>query len=166
MSQTPDKVFAEENFNVAGLDDEIRVDKLCRDLLRRFHEDLTREQGLGAEEGAALAWGADYFLRDFIIAERGDNLLRITPNRVRQFGGTWYIIKNLEPNIVELSAHLRGIAAFYRFLAQQGLISPHQAEQLAEACATLDFYRDRIESFWAITGDGYLSWERACTLKD
>ncbi|WP_305043011.1 hypothetical protein [Geoalkalibacter sp.] len=166
MSQTPDKVFAEENFTVADLADEIRVDELCRSLLRRFYEHSTQEKGLSAEDGAALAWGADYFLRDFIIAERQDNLLRISPARIRQFGGTWYIIKNLEPNMGELSAHLRGIAAFYRFLADQGLISAHQAEELAEACADLAFYHERIESFWAITGDGYLSWERACSLKD
>lgn len=166
MNQSQDKPFAEENFNIASLEDEIRVDELCRRLLRLFYEELTQERGLDAEPAAALAWGADYFLRDFLIAERQDNLLRISPQRIRQFGGTWYIIKNLEPNLTELSSHLRGIAAFYRFLAHRGLISERQAEELARPCEELDFYHERIESFWSITGDGYPNWERACSLKD
>ncbi|MDO3376702.1 hypothetical protein [Geoalkalibacter halelectricus] len=166
MAESQTQEFAADLFDVSDLDDEIRVDALCRRLLRLFYEDLTHNQGLDAEQAAALTYGADYFLRDFVISERLENILRIPAHRVRQFGGNWYIIKNLEPNMEELATQLQGVAAFYRFCARQGHLAADLAEQIAAECDDLPFYRERIESFWAITGDGYQRWDQACSYKD
>ncbi len=166
MKDAQDKLFGEENFDVDTLQDEIRVDELCQRFLRLFYLDLVENRGLNNEEAAALAYGADYFLRDFIVADRCENIFRLAPQRVRQFGGTWYIVKNLEPNIAELSVQLQGIAAFYRYCAEAGKVSRDMAAEIERQCSDISFYRRRIESFWEITGDGYLAWNKACSLED
>lgn len=157
-------VFAEEHFNIICLDDEIRVDGLCGRLLQTFCRDLVNagEEPLRAGQ---LARGADYFLRDFVIADRRDNLFRLDPLRVRQFAGHWYIIRNLEPNIAELREMLTGVEAFYRYCAHHGKVTPLTAEAIAQACHDLDYYAARIETFWAISGDGFSAWEKECPLQ-
>lgn len=158
--------FAVELFALDSLDDEIRVDLLCRQFLRLFYLDLTDGQGLSAEQAAPLTYGADYFLRDFIIADRRENIFLIDPQRVRQFAGNWYIITNLEPNLAELQTQLQGIAAFYKYCAQVGKVTESFADEIVRHCSALDYYRERIESFWAISGDGFLAWNQACSYKD
>jgi hypothetical protein len=68
--------------------------------------------------------------------------------------------------MAELEGILQGIAAFYAYCATVGKVSAELAETVRQECSLLDFYRQRIEDFWAIEGDGYLAWERACTLKE
>lgn len=157
-------VFAEAYFNISSLDDEIRVDALCGRLLQTFCHDLVAagEEPLHAGQ---LARGADYFLRDFVIADRRDNLFRLDPLRVRQFAGHWYIIRNLEPNIAELREMLTGVETFYRYCARHGKVTTSTAEAIALACHDLDYYAARIETFWAISGDGFSAWVRECPLQ-
>jgi hypothetical protein len=152
-------------FNIDGLADEIRADQSCVQLLKIFCRALIDEEGLAPLEAGALANGADYFLREFLIAERRENIFAIAPGRIRQFAGNWYIIRNLEPNLAELSAILQGVEAFYSFCQTIGRVPPAVVEQTRGECHELDFYRERIESFWAIEGDGYLAWEGRCSLK-
>jgi hypothetical protein len=154
-----------DDFNIAGLDDEIRVDRLCVDLLRRFKLELTDGAELDAEEAGELCRGADYFLRDFIIADRRLNLFELSEAHVRQFGGHWYIIRTAEPNLVELGSVLAGIAAFYRYLCQQGVFDVGVSERIAEACRGHNYFQQRIDDFWAISGDGYDSWRQGCPLE-
>lgn len=149
------------HFEIASLDDEIRVDHLCCEILQRFAAEL-RESGLAPLDAGRLARGADYYIRDFLVADRRANPLVPDPERVRQFGGNWYIITNLEPNIAELADLLAGTTAFYRFLAAKQLVSAEAAEQVAEACTDLAFFKERIESFWNIEGDGFTAWNAAC----
>ena len=103
-------------------------------------------------------------MREFVIAECGDNLLRLPAGRIRQFAGHWYIVRNLEPNIEELGTILNGIAACYRILDGHGLIVPDMSAAIASECGDLGWYRQRIESFWAIEDDGYTAWRAACPL--
>jgi len=157
-------VFAEEHFNIVTLEDEIRVDELCGRLLQTFCRDLVT----GGEEplrAGQLARGADYFLREFIIADRHDNLFHLDPQRVKQFAGHWYIIRNLEPNVAELRDLLAGVEAFYRYCADHGKVPLSGAEAIATACHNLEYYADRIESFWAIVDDGFASWQNDCPLQ-
>lgn len=161
-----DRNFAAENFDIRNLQDEIRVDALCRDLLGCFCRSLTDHDGLSPAEAGALAHGADYFLREFVIPDRQENIFRLRPGRVRQFAGNWYIVRNLEPNMDELSAILKGVEAFYAWCRTIGKVSAELAATVQKECAELDYYRARIEAFWAITGDGYEAWERECTLKE
>ena len=161
-----DRQFARENFEVRSLQDEIRIDELCGRLLHCFRRDLTENEQLPPEQAGALAHGADYFLREFVIPHRHENIFTLRPGRVRQFAGNWYIVRTLEPNMAELESLLHGIAAFYAWCFRVGKVSAEMAETVRQECAMLDFYRQRIEDFWAIEGDGYLAWERECTLKE
>lgn len=149
----------------ATLDDELRADTHCRALLQAFHKDLLAQQ-LPPLEAGALAAGTDYLLRDFIIDHCRENILDLSATRVRQFGGTWYILKNLEPNLKELRRSLRGSIYFARFCAAQGLMSAERAEEIAQVAQDEAFFQQRIDSFQALEDDGYFAWEAACTLDD
>lgn len=152
------------DFDIRTFDDEIRVDELCNRLLLAVRDQLLSEPDCQPQLAGELCQGADYFLREFIVAECADNLLRLPPERVRQFAGHWYIVRNLEPNEKELAGILAGIAACYRVLAAQGLVEPERAAAIASACGDLPAYRQRIDDFWAIEGDGFLTWRAACPL--
>jgi hypothetical protein len=152
-------------FTPGTLEDDLRVDRLCKELLRSFYGRLLTE-GLSPEEATALANGADYFIRDFVVDFKGLNLFAENPGIVRQFAGNWYIVNTLEPDIRQLARHLSGIKAFYSFLRDQQLIPDGFLKNIAKECDDLAFYESRINSFWEIKGDGYLAWERECSLKE
>jgi hypothetical protein len=155
-----------DDFTVRDLDDEFRVDALCRRLLLSIRHQLLRRGDLTPLQVGRLCHGADLFLRDFVIAACGDNLFRLPAERVRQFAGHWYIVNTLEPNGAELAVLLDGIATCYEVLAGQGLVDRTLSDDVAAACADLPGYRQRIEEFWAITGDGYERWRTACPLPE
>lgn len=152
------------DFRLGTLDDELRVDGLCKELLMHFYSQLL-EEGVSADKATLLANGADYFLRDFVVAIKERNLFDEQAGLVRQFAGNWYIMNTLEPNIGELSGYLEGIKSFYRFLRDCDLISSGYLDEIEKECIDTDFYESRIASFWDIKGDGYVAWERECTLK-
>jgi hypothetical protein len=166
FSDQEEQIFASKNFDIRNLQDEIRVDELCQRLLQRFRRDLVENEKLPSSTAGALAHGADYFLREFVIPDRCENILALQPGRVRQFAGNWYIVRNLEPNMVELGSLLKGIEAFYGWCFRVGLVAAKLTETVRKECAPLDYYRQRIDDFWAIEGDGYAAWERECTLKE
>jgi len=151
-----------ETFRIVNLDDEIRVDRHCTCLLKSLYADLSGRSGLAPEDAGRHCHGADYFLRDFIVANRRQNLLQVTSLQVRQFAAHWYIVNNLEPNLTELSDLLQGTATFYRYCAELQLLTTEAAEAIGRACEELASYQARIESFHAITGDGFRSWEQDC----
>ncbi len=153
------------DFDVHSLEDEIRVDALCCDLLRAFYRYLL-DKNIPPVESTALTSGADYFTRDFVIAYKQKNILDIPPGTIRQFSGNWYITNTLEPNIRELSGYLAGVKEFYGFLNECGIISKQIMPSILQECDDHEFYEGRIQSFWEIHGDGYFAWERECTLKD
>lgn len=152
-----------DDFDIRCFDDELRTDELCVRLLHAVRDRLI-VQGHPPQEAGELCGGADYFLRDFVIAECGDNLLRLPAERVRQFAGHWYIVRTLEPNRQELARLLAGVAACYRVLAESALVEPSRAEAIAADCADIDWYEERIEAFWAIEDDGFTAWRNACPL--
>jgi len=153
------------DFNIASLDDEIRVDRRCVDLLRHFYQYLTCHEGLSPQQAGEICHGADYFLREFIIADRRDNLFRTSAERVRQFAGHWYIIRTPEPNLAELTRILEGTTLFYGFLAEQSLVERQVSLEIARQCDKKDYYQHRIDEFWAIEGNGFDAWRQACPLE-
>jgi len=155
-----------DDFEIRDFDDEIRIDGQCVRLLLAVRDHLVAHQGLAPLEAGALCQGADYFLREFIIAECHDNLFRLPAERVRQFAGHWYIVRTLEPNVGELAAILAGIDGCYRILADHGLIAPESRTAIGRACADLPYYQQRIDDFWAIEGDGFTPWRAACPLPE
>jgi hypothetical protein len=154
-----------DDFRVGTLEDELRVDGLCRKLLMRFYFQLM-EDGATPDRATFLAGGADYFIRDFVVGIRQRNIFDERPGIVHQFAGNWYIVTTMEPDLVQLSGHLEGVRAFYRFLRSRQLVSEEFLREIELECADTDFYARRISSFWEITGDGYGAWERECTLKE
>jgi hypothetical protein len=159
-----DPQIDKSGFTPGTPEDDLRIDRLCKELLRSFYDRLLTE-GLSPEEATALANGADYFVRDFVVDFKALNLFAEQPGIVRQFAGNWYIINTLEPEIRQLARHLRGIKAFYRFLRDRQLIPEGFLKIIEQECDELPFYESRIDSFWEIKGDGYLAWERECSLK-
>jgi hypothetical protein len=153
------------DYDIHSLDDEIRVDRLCIDLLRHLYQDLTARAGMPAARAGAICRGADHFLREFIIGDRRENLFSLGAHRIRQFAGHWYIIRTPEPSIEELHHILAGTAEFYRFLARQKLVEADLVEGIVRLCGELDYYRRRIEDFWAIENGGYDAWRLACPLE-
>lgn len=145
-------------FDIASLDDEMRVDALCVEMIRGFFATMTQQTDLDPADVGRVCHGIDYFLREFVIAECRDNLLQLDASHVRRFAGHWYIVKNLEPNMGELALILDGIAAFYRFLEGVNLIETEQLDHIQTSCAERGFYQQRIEDFWAIESDGFLAW--------
>lgn len=154
-----------DEFGLGTLEDELRVDGLCKKMLMHFYFQLI-EDGTAPDQATLLANSADYYVRDFVVACRQRNLFDERPGIVRQFAGNWYIVNTLEPGIAELAGHLDGIRAFYRFLRSRDLISAEFLGEIEEECSDTDFYVGRITSFWEIKGDGYGAWERECTLKE
>jgi len=157
--------FRKEDFTLRTPEDDLRVDNLCSDLLRRWFDRLL-ENGLPPEQASSLARSADYFLRDFVIDFRRGNIFDERPGFVRQFAATWYIVRTLEPNREELESHLEGVREFYRYAAGAGLVSQELLDAVERECVDLDYYARRIDSFWEITGDGYTAWERECPLSE
>lgn len=153
------------HFDINTLDDEIRADSLCQEILKDFYLDLVGK-GMEEEEASDFAKSADYFLRDFVISAKQANIFQERAGLVRQFAGNWYIVNTIDPDVEVLAAHLNGIHAFYRFLHDRKLISPIFLKLVEKECTDTAFYADRIESFWDLKGDGYFAWEKKCTLKD
>lgn len=152
------------DYNVENLDDEIRVDNLCADLLRHLYQELVQKKGMAPEQAGERCQGADYFLREFIIPEKRKNLFTVEASDLRQFAGHWYIIKTPEPNMTELKKILTGTAELYSYLANQEMLSQETAEKIRLQSRKLDYFQKRIEDFWAIEGDGYDAWRNACPL--
>lgn len=151
-------------FTPGSPEDDLRVDLLCKHLLQHFYNSRIA-QGVSPDEATAQANGADYFIRDFVVDFMGLNPFDERPGIARQFAGNWYIVGTIEPDMQQLAGHLRGIRAFYRYLRDHELISAGYLQNIEKECDDLTYYENRIESFWKITGDGYLAWERECSLK-
>jgi hypothetical protein len=156
--------LTKSDFQIASLEDELRVDGLCRELLMNFYNDRI-ESGLNEDEATLLANSADFYLRDYLIGAKQLNLLEFDPDVVKKFAGNWYIVNSMEPVIEEIETHLKGIREFYSFLHRFEAIDAELYAAVVRDCSDIDYYRSRIDSFWEIKGDGYYEWERECSLK-
>jgi len=159
----PPMTLITTDFDITDLDSEIIVDQRCCAILKEFHQQLLQD-GIEPLQAGSLAHGADYFLRDFIIADRQLNIFNVDHTHVRQFACHWYITKNLEPNIKELAAILQGINLFYTLMHQQDLLEQEVQQQIEQATSQLEFYQQRIDQFWEISDDGYSLWCANCPL--
>ena len=152
------------DFQIGTLEDELRVDGLCRELLMTFYLDRI-SSGMNENDATLLANSADHYLRDYLIGFRQINLLESDSDVVRKFAGNWYIVNTMEPVIEEIDVHLNGIREFYSFLHGIDAVSSEFYAAIEKDCADLDYYKTRIDSFWDIQDDGYYEWERECSLK-
>jgi hypothetical protein len=154
----------QNNYSIETLEDIIRVDQLCKKLLKQYHQYLLKEKVTEPFEARIKASGADFFLRDFIIDNQQKNIFHVSAELVRRFAGNWYIVSTLEPNIKELKSILKGIDNFYAFCAAKKLVNPSTAAKINLSCAHVDYYQQRINSFHDLIGDGYATWNNECPL--
>lgn len=163
--QQPQIVFAHDDFECETLEDELRVDERCRTLLQQFYSHL-QLSGLTPEKASELAYGADYYVRDYLIDFSQQNLARPQAGLVKRFAATWYITRTLEPDMTVLARYLDAIDAFYRFLRDRHLISAEELQLIEAELALREYYHGRIRQFLALKGDGYDAWERECPLQE
>ena len=63
-----------------------------------------------------------------------------------------------------LERHLDGILQFYRFLHKQHLIAADELAFIEEEAGQTEYFKHRIKTFIAVSGDDYISWEAECPL--
>ena len=160
-----DDLFDQKNYSIQTLDDEIRADQLCKVLLKEYHQYLLINKSTSPLEAGSMASGADYYLRDFMIDNRRTNIFKISPELIYSFAGNWYIVNTLEPNLVELESIMIGVGYFYCFCAEKKMINQTMAEKVSQACSRHEYYRQRIETFNNLSGDGFSAWNNACPLQ-
>ena len=151
-------------YTIDSVETEIRADRHCAQLLRHFHRWLLEQRREEPLWAGRLAAGADYFLREFMIGRLRRNIFQAEAEHLRQFGGNWYIISNLEPNLPELEPMLAGSALFYTYCAEQGCFNPQTAAEIHATVEKKDFFHERIEQFHQLQDDDYRAWDQACSI--
>lgn len=164
QEQLPKLEFDHEDFEFATMEDELRVDERCQELLHAFYLYL-QAAGMETQLASDLAYCADYYLRDYLLDFARQNVVRPQPGIVSRFAATWFITRTLDPEIGALDQHLRAIGEFYRFLHKTHYISAEELAVIEDEAGRLDYYRQRIADFIAIKGEGYVAWEAECPLK-
>ena len=155
--------FEHDDFEFDSLEDELRVEGLCRQLLHQFYHHL-QNNDLTPQRASELAYAVDYYVRDYLLDFLQQNILRPQPGQLRYFAASWYITRTLEPELVVLDRHLDGIIAWYRFLRELHLITADELATLEQEAAQRNYYADRIERFLSLYGEGFEAWDRECPL--
>lgn len=161
MTQNTAIEFVHDDFEFDTIDEELLVDGRCQQILKHFYLFL-QQQGMGAEQASELAFSADLYLRDYLIDFGRQNIVRPQPGIVTKFAGSWFVTHTLDPEFVILERHLTALSELYRFMQRQHLISAEELSYLLEEAGQLDFYRQRIDSFLNLTGDGFVAWDATC----
>lgn len=161
----PEIEFEHADFDFTTLEDELRVDELCQSLLKQFYQHL-QLTGRTPQQASDLAYAVDFYLRDYLLDFARQNVMRPQPGIIRRFAANWYITHTLDPEAAMLERSLEGIREFYRYLHSRHFISREELIWLDEEAAQTGYYRQRIESFLAIYGEGYVAWEAECPLTD
>jgi hypothetical protein len=161
MPQNPEIEFEHDDFEFDTIDEELLVDGRCQEILKQFYLFL-QQQGMAAEEASELAFGADLYLRDYLIDFGRQNIVRPQPGIVTKFAASWYITHTLDPEFASLSRNLKAVSELYRFQHRRHLISADELSFLLEEAGQLEFYRQRIDSFLNLTGAGFAAWDAEC----
>jgi hypothetical protein len=161
MTQNTEIEFEHDDFEFDTIDEELLVDGRCQQILKQFYLFL-QQQGMPAEQASELAFGADLYLRDYLIDFGRQNIARPQPGIVTKFAGSWYITHTLDPEFASLERHLTALSELYRFMHRQHLISADELSFLLKEAGQIEFYRQRIDSFLNLTGDGFVAWDAKC----
>jgi hypothetical protein len=163
MTETgfPEIEFESDDFNFATIEEELRVDGHCQTLLTSFYRNL-QELGNTAQRASSMAYSADYYVRNYLLDFARQNVVRPKPGIVRYFAASWFITHTLAPEMSVLELHLEAIQEFYRFLNRQHFISADELNIIEAEVGQADYYRERIERFLAIVGDGFFAWDAEC----
>lgn len=161
MTQNNNTPFEQDDFEFDTIDEELLVDGRCQQILKQFYLFL-QQQGMAPEQASELAFSADLYLRDYLIDFGRQNIVRPRPGIITTFAGSWFITHTLDPEFATLERHLTAISELYRFIHSQHLISADELSFLLEEAGQLDFFRQRIDSFLNLTGDGFVAWNAGC----
>lgn len=161
MPQNPEIEFEHNDFDFDTIDEELLVDGRCQLILKNFYLYL-QQQGMAAEQASELAFAADLYLRDYLIDFGRQNIVRPQPGIVTKFAGSWYITHTLDPEFASLERILTALSELYRYLHRQHLISADELTFLLAEAGQLEFYRQRIDSFLNLTGEGFVAWDAGC----
>ena len=162
-SALPEIEFEHDDFEFSTLDEEMRVDERCQSLLKHFYQDL-QLRGRTPQQASDLAYSVDFYLRDYLIDACRQNVVRPQPGVIRRFAGNWYITHTLDPEPALLDRSLEGIREFYRFLHRRHFISGDELAWLEREAGLGEYYKQRIESFLDIYGDGFIAWDAECPM--
>jgi hypothetical protein len=161
MTQNAEMEFEHNDFEFDTIDEELLVDGRCQQILKQFYLFL-QHQGMTAERASELAFSADLYLRDYLIDFGRQNIVRPQTGIVSKFAGSWFITHTLDPEFVALEHHLTAISELYRYLHRQHLVSAEELTFLLNEAEQLEFYRQRIDSFLNLSGDGFAAWDAEC----
>ncbi len=161
MTQIPEIEFEHDDFEFETMAEELRVDERCQMILKKFYLFL-QQHGVPAEQASELAFSADLYLRDYLIDFGRLNIVRPQPGIVKKFAASWFITHTLDPEIELLERHLTAVAELYRYLHHQHLISAVELTFILQEAGELEYYRQRINSFTELGGDGFEAWDVAC----
>lgn len=161
MTHNPEIEFVHDDFEFDTIGEELLVDERCQQILKQFYLFL-QQQGMAAEQASELAFSADLYLRDYLIDFGRQNIVRPQPGIVTTFAGSWFITHTLDPDIIMLERHLTALSELYKYMHRQHLISAEELSFLLEEAGQLDFYRQRIDSFLNLSGDGFVAWDAGC----
>ena len=164
MIQNPEIEFDHDDFEFDTIDEELLVDGRCQQILKQFYLFL-QQQGMAAEQASELAFSADLYLRDYLIDFGRQNIVRPKPGIVTTFAGSWFITHTLDPDLAMLERHLTALSELYRYMHRQHLISAEELAFIMEEAAQVEFYRQRIDSFLNLTGEGFVAWDAGCSGK-
>ncbi|MDO9309121.1 MAG: hypothetical protein Q7V04_08665 [Deltaproteobacteria bacterium] len=159
--QTTDILFEHDDFEFDTIDEELLVDQRCQQLLNRFYLYL-QQRGVAVELASDMAYSADLYLRDYLIDFARQNVVRPQPGIIRKFAGSWFITHTLDPEMEMLDRHLSAIVSFYSYLHSQHMISADELAFLVQEADQNDYYKNRIDTFLGITGDGFVLWDQEC----
>lgn len=157
--------FDPDSYSIETLEDEIRADQTCKELLKLFHQYLLKNKNISPSEAGTHASGADYFLRDFILDNRRTSPFKLSVDLIHRFAGNWYIITTLEPNVAELKNILDGVSYFADFCVANKMLDQALAKKIAQTCSNMEFYQQRIDSFNDLSGDQFIAWNHDCPLQ-
>ena len=161
MTQGPEIEFEHDDYEFDTIDEELLVDERCQQILKQYYLSL-QQQGMTAEHASELAFSADLYLRDYLIDYGRQNIVRPQPGIVTKFAGSWFITHTLDPEMTLLERHLTALSELYRFMHRRHLISADELSFLLQEAGQLEYYRQRIETFLNLTGDGFVAWDAEC----
>jgi len=156
--------YEHEDFEFDTIEEELQVNDRCQQLLKHFYLYL-QQQGMSAEHASELAFSADLYLRDYLLDFGRQNVVQPQAGIIRKFAASWFITHTLDPEMSQLEQHLTAITALYRYLRVQHFISLQELAVLETEAAQLEYYKDRIAAFLALTGDGFAAWDADCPAK-
>lgn len=161
MMPKPEIVFEHDDFAFETIDEELLVDERCQQILKQFYLYL-QQHGMTPEKASEMAFSADFYLRDYLVDFGRQNIVRPQPGIIVKFAGSWFITHTLDPEFAGLERHLTAIVELYRYMHVLHLISADELAFLLNEAGQHEYYRQRIDSFLNLTGDGFFAWDADC----